>query len=253
MSYGIRRRIDLLNQWGWVFYRTSYTLQSDQQWPAVVSRINQLMTRSMLQRYTDMTRSQENHVFQLLNLTILEDKERFQNATFDDLRQHFLEWAPQQPKFQRSYNADPFWAVFLVIDEKAISSLLNSPDERDLSLTYKEFYLYVVQANFPNGPNWRSDVDAWYEEADALEAQSTDEEEDSPGSDEDAEDDEQGDTDGQSTDEEEDFATIYEMNHPSDANEAETPHWPGHFRLGIYFMFMLWKELLLTDLVKPET
>jgi hypothetical protein len=58
----------------------------------------------------------------------MEDEEKFQDATFNQLRLHFKEWAPVQPHFTHRYY-DPRWTAFLVIDEIAISTLSNVPLE----------------------------------------------------------------------------------------------------------------------------
>jgi hypothetical protein len=141
---------------GWVVYRTTYT--DDEKW----KRCNEILQKELR---TESSRYDHDTYLSHLEFPVLEDSERFDEATTATLRQHFLEWrAEREPEYQRDITAreerNPrsglvmVWPMqylyFIRVDEGYMNTIL----ELDTNPEGATPWIDVVEADWPPGPNY---------------------------------------------------------------------------------------------------
>lgn len=119
-------------KWGWVIYRSTY--QNDEDWNCFKGVITEAMRKSIEHHKTP---DLDHSLNQSLSLTFLEDRPNFENASKDQLRAHFQEWAQrayyaENPRPFEEFNPDlataPRYRYFIQIDEKSLQSLLHDTE-----------------------------------------------------------------------------------------------------------------------------
>lgn len=111
--------------WGFMIYRTVYTPESDRHWLSAVEAIQKNLFRS-INFSLEHLRNQHEKPYRLLRegyrSIVVDDKDRFDGATKDQVRQHFKEWVDKENGF--------FGVRFrfcLLVDEEALQSIIRTP------------------------------------------------------------------------------------------------------------------------------
>ncbi|KAF2495512.1 hypothetical protein BU16DRAFT_391586 [Lophium mytilinum] len=120
----IRARLRSLkhNKWGFIIYRCTYT--SDSAWNLLMERLHE-GAREALEE------SDSLDLLAMLDLTVRDDQSRFDGATKDEVRKHFLEWT----KSKDAAAEQP---------DDAVKAFLNDPAGGMNGLTARyQFPIYV--------------------------------------------------------------------------------------------------------------
>jgi hypothetical protein len=130
MTEYLRQLMEGNEKWGWVIYRTVYTPESDQQWEDVMKRLDELALANFDE--SNMNSTNDRVVGAAVRAKygniILDDKEKFNNAPWELLEQHYNDWVPTaSPRFPLEHYKNAMWKGFLVIDETSIPKILNAP------------------------------------------------------------------------------------------------------------------------------
>lgn len=122
------------DSWGWVIYRCTYN--SDNDWATFMEKLR-AETHSMLNKYgaTDAMANQ-------LVWTVIDDRERLENATKSDVRRMFSEWvsspeaAAEQPNARRSPSETPMarYNYCIHVDATSLRSVLDDSEDWHLNL-----------------------------------------------------------------------------------------------------------------------
>lgn len=147
-----RRRLERrgLDKWGFVIYRCSYS--DDQAWADCKSiflgRAHHLL-------------SDKAELANTLDLKVFDDIAAFRDASKEDLRRHFQEWARsawprEQPRAQQQVNLFPEllprYRYFVQIDQAAMESVLENLDIRNID-PWDTGFVNLVDAH------WKSQAD----------------------------------------------------------------------------------------------
>lgn len=115
-----------IEKWGWVFYRTTY--KDDEAWDIFKQKVD-ISVRSIIN--LDPRSEINEAMFDKLKFIFIEDKEKFDGASKEDLRAHFQEWvadsfSAENPHADRKllYDNEPVarYRFFFEIDEDALCS-----------------------------------------------------------------------------------------------------------------------------------
>lgn len=116
--------------WEYVIYRTTYTPQSDTSFPQIVNVLNSYFNNGSLSEYAPLqkklfsaepTRYPEScseHP-----PLIMADPTRFDGASIESIRDHFLSWVNKQEK--RDYTT--MYPTCIVVDEECLQAFLDTP------------------------------------------------------------------------------------------------------------------------------
>ncbi|RAH81634.1 hypothetical protein BO86DRAFT_389384 [Aspergillus japonicus CBS 114.51] len=114
--------------WGLVIYRCTYS--SDADWEEFMSRLLYRL-RSRLEHYYDGL-----DMLDSFQLTVMDDKARFDGANPDAIRGHFDEWAPAACEAEQGilptvarYMCIARYGLCIMVDEEALRSVLAIPHE----------------------------------------------------------------------------------------------------------------------------
>jgi hypothetical protein len=129
----IKRNLNQDNhdRWGFAIYRCTYG--DDAAWERFKDII---ATRAQ----KEIRKLGEPEILDKLELTIFEDREIFDNAKTDFLREHFNQWKRdslprEQPRTTRSTEVmlekTPRYRYFIRVDREALDSVLGAPGNRD--------------------------------------------------------------------------------------------------------------------------
>ena len=117
-------------KWGWHIYRCTYS--SDDDWSAFMEKLR-TTTQSTIEFYGGTCRAvAKQHIF-----TVVEDRERLENATKSDVRSMFRDWvnspeaAAEQPDAKTSLSVAPMarYLYCMHVDEESLRSVLD--DSKD--------------------------------------------------------------------------------------------------------------------------
>lgn len=134
--------------WGYVIYRTVYTAQSDSQWRIAISTLIRLSDKEIDEHNEISVRgdtgpqvAQDMKDFRRFDLR--DDREKFNNASMDDLRKHYQQWMEDMAQPGICIRGmDPRAKAFLVIDEECLNSIISAPEE--LSWEEKENHFVKI-------------------------------------------------------------------------------------------------------------
>ena len=155
--YGYERR----GRWGFAIYRTVYTIESETLFPIAVQRLDRYLKEGFKNYGTPENRKEEEAQLlsqikqQNVNNEVLDNKEKFENATFDELRAHFEEWIEGKDEENRWFGAGA--RVFIVVDQEALESIVGAPEEPYLPLEddiveFSRYFTKVVDRDYSVGP-----------------------------------------------------------------------------------------------------
>jgi hypothetical protein len=190
--------------WGWVIYRTVYDPESDEKWDQVVKRLDELIISDFEAENASQDPGRRNMAREKYRNTILQDKEKFENAPIEILEQHFEEWAPTAAKYEGEEYYSATWKAFLVVDANAMDAILRIPTTKEDELAEAggdpSTYAITVAEKIPKADNYEYDYENeeehWLDE------------------------------------EEEDYDVV-----------APARSWPGHFQVSIYRLYGFWIAL----------
>jgi len=114
--------------WGYVIYRTVYKAESDTLFPKALAKLDTYVRaeiQSDLAKEPIFDHEPNRQIALRYQNTILEDKEKYNGATLDQIRGYFLEWIEQQGKELR-HSAE--FQVYLVVDEEVMNELPMFPN-----------------------------------------------------------------------------------------------------------------------------
>jgi hypothetical protein len=215
MTEQLRRQTEGIEHWGWVIYRTVYTPESDQLWGEVMKRFDELVLTNFNKRYFNSTcdlvlaaavRDRYRNI-------ILDDKEKFNNAPWELLEQHYKDWVPtSSPRFAHEYEKNALWKAFLILDEAAISKILNAPsiqEEQDSLLETSPESCSITIVGLAEEPeNYEFDWDTGEEH--------------------------------------------YLDEDDPDYDIVASRTWPGHFQVSIFMLYGLWENLSYANTIAEE-
>jgi len=129
----IKRNLNQDNhdRWGFAIYRCTYG--DDAAW----ERFKDIIATRAQKEIRELG---EPEILDKLELTIFEDREIFDNAKTDFLREHFNQWKRdslqrEQPRTTRSTEVmlekTPRYRYFIRVDREALDSVLGAPGNRD--------------------------------------------------------------------------------------------------------------------------
>ncbi|KAB8222313.1 hypothetical protein BDV33DRAFT_168892 [Aspergillus novoparasiticus] len=136
--------------WGYIIYRTVYTAESDKLWPLAMAKLHRFIKHSIMQdyslqvdRYGDNSRPeqlvQESH-----KDVIISDKQRWDGAGIEQIRQHFKSYLGKT-KLGMDRGRGRFEAC-MVIDERSLKSIIASPEPGSKS-RFRQPYAFVGMAD----------------------------------------------------------------------------------------------------------
>ncbi|CAI7572081.1 unnamed protein product [Penicillium pancosmium] len=128
--------------WGYVIYRTSFGSISDQDWAAVVAKIDRILSRFPFQpNIHELVREGYRNV-------IIEDP-NLENASTDTIRKRHVEWVKERG-YSHNMGA-PRFDYCLVLNDRSIRSILASSEPDDKSNFGLVGYVNVIDCDFdPN-------------------------------------------------------------------------------------------------------
>jgi hypothetical protein len=129
----VKRNLDQDNhdRWGFAIYRCTYG--DDAAW----DRFKDIITARAQKEIRELD---EPEILDKLEWTIFDDREIFDNATADFLREHFNQWKRdncqrEQPRATRPVEVmllkTPRYRYFIRVDREALDSVLGAPGNRD--------------------------------------------------------------------------------------------------------------------------
>lgn len=203
MGHPLVKKLDQTGDWGWVIYRTVYSPQSDQHWEQVLRRLDELIRFD----FDDFNFAGDPGdcavAWDKYRNVIFQDRERFQGASLESLKQHFGEWAPTNQTYHSNHSYSATWRAFLVIDDAAVNTILSLPTASAKELRqnggHRANYSITAVAQFEEQEYY------WYDEDTGEEHFSSEPQE-------------------------------------GDSRGTEPP-WPGHFQVSLYSLHTFWCEL----------
>ncbi|KAK6829071.1 hypothetical protein RU639_003706 [Aspergillus parasiticus] len=118
--------------WGYIIYRTVYTIESDELWPLAMAKLTRFINDEIEQdlreypdRYGDNPRPerlvQESH-----RDVVISDKQRWNGAGIEEVRQHFADYL-RKTKLGVDGGCGRFQAC-MVIDDRSLKSIIACPE-----------------------------------------------------------------------------------------------------------------------------
>ncbi|KAJ5692950.1 hypothetical protein N7462_002373 [Penicillium macrosclerotiorum] len=142
--------------WGFVIYRTSFRTTSDQDWTAVIEKIDRYCHRRIFhtqEGFGDQFAPQPNIrelVWEGYRNVIVEDP-NLEFAPIDTIRKRHIEWVEGQG-YDRHIGR-PRFDYCIVLDDRSIRSILASSEPDDKSDSALVGYVNVIDCDFdPNDP-----------------------------------------------------------------------------------------------------
>ncbi|PLB55402.1 hypothetical protein P170DRAFT_432945 [Aspergillus steynii IBT 23096] len=112
--------------WGYVVYRTTYTPESNTQFPKVLEMLETWIKREIYKDLNDLENADpapNNEIWARHRFTVIEDENALNGATIDTVRAHFEQWV--EDKCQRDmWNK---YRICMVIDDDILQRLVDVP------------------------------------------------------------------------------------------------------------------------------
>ena len=149
-------REDGHSKWGWIIYRCTY--DSDEQWQAFLERFGYYVHATLVFHNGQNLESS-------LDIQVLQERELFDGATPDDVRQYFKQWADVASEQEQGRPAGRAqrYRYCLHVDQEAVESVLAGPEPPGDELGGG----YVNIVMIP--PGCGTEIDSPEEEAEATE------------------------------------------------------------------------------------
>jgi hypothetical protein len=199
--------------WGWVIYRTVYTAESKQHWDSMLRTLDKLLLADFEYFNYGEDPGAMNVARDKYRNFVLEDEEKYNNATPENLEIHFRDWTATIPDIDKGRYYSATWKSFLVLDAQAFTNIQNATvrDREMMRSAKKEDILYGITAvsRQPDPFNYEFDYETgeehWLD------------------------------------DEEPEFEHV-----------QPTPSWPGHFPVSIYALYRFWESLTGDEILMEE-
>lgn len=128
------------DKWGWRIYRCTYS--SDDDWSEFMKRL-----RTMTQSMVDSGGATYGAVAKQLVWTVVEDRERLENATKSDVRRMFKDWVSSSEAAAEQPNAKgPLSRVGMArylycmhVDEESLRSVLDDSDDWHVNIVDRDW------------------------------------------------------------------------------------------------------------------
>ncbi|KAF9888814.1 hypothetical protein FE257_008183 [Aspergillus nanangensis] len=138
--------------WGFIIYRTIYTPESDELWPAVLSKFTRYIHYEIdCQCDVVDDRMPEQLVHESHQDVIISDK-KWDGASVDQIRENFLSYLVTTPRGLEFTN--PRFKGCLVIDAPALESLLHAPEPENWQFGMQRPFVGMVDAQYVEGQRW---------------------------------------------------------------------------------------------------
>ncbi|RMJ21343.1 hypothetical protein PHISP_07783 [Aspergillus sp. HF37] len=153
----LRRSCNQSWPWGYVIYRTVYTPESDTHWSAALAKFNRYIhyeidaERRHGSEETDLY--PERLVNDMYRNVVFSDKDRFDGASIEQIREHFNQWK-ESHEFEAgvTYSGSlTRYNVCLIVDEKALSSLVGSVEPGKREFRDPHGHCITVDSNYNGG------------------------------------------------------------------------------------------------------
>jgi hypothetical protein len=134
-----------------MIYQTVYTPQSDEYWSAAMEKLDRYIHHSIDRIDGDNLGDPypERLIHESYRNVVLHDKEQFDGASIEQIREHFNQWKPDRGYF---YNLGRY-NMCLMVDEKALLSLVRSvePEERESGSGGPPGYCIAIDPDYDGG------------------------------------------------------------------------------------------------------
>ncbi|KFX99345.1 hypothetical protein O988_03907 [Pseudogymnoascus sp. VKM F-3808] len=135
-------------KWGYAIYRTVYTAESDTLFPLALAKLDGYVHCEIdWDLYDDPTYdpAPNRDIRERYENVILEDRERYDGASMNSIREYFKQWVEEQGK---DVGDSPRFQICLVFDEVAVRALSDAPDPLPSSDAPPSVLIRVVDGKF---------------------------------------------------------------------------------------------------------
>ncbi|KFY01582.1 hypothetical protein V490_00846 [Pseudogymnoascus sp. VKM F-3557] len=135
-------------KWGYAIYRTVYTPESDALFPLALAKLDGYVHCEIdWDLYKDPTYDPvpNREIRERYENVVLEDRERYDGASMDSIREYFRQWVEGQGK---DVGDSPRFQICLVFDEAAVRALSAAPDPLPSSGAPPGVLIRVVDGEF---------------------------------------------------------------------------------------------------------
>jgi hypothetical protein len=209
----LNRKHETTGSWGWVIYRTVYTPESDQHWDSVLKALDKLLLADFEYFNYGEDPGAMNVARDSYRNFVLEDKEKYNDATPEDLEIHFRDWTATIPEIDNNRNYSATWKAFLVLDAQTFARIQNATvmDRVKMRKAKTEDMLHGITAvsRVEHSDNYEFDYETGEEHW---------------------------------LDEEE----------PDYEHVQPAPSWPGHFPVSVFTLYRFWEALTGGDMLMEE-
>jgi len=199
--------------WGWVIYRTVYTPESKQHWDSVLETLDKLLLADFEYFNSGEDPGAMNVARENYRRFVLEDEEKYDKASPEDLEINFSDWTATVPEIENGSNYSATWKAFLILDVEAFTRIHNATvrDPEMLRTAKVEDILHGITAvaRKPSPDNYELDQETGEEHW---------------------------------LDEEE----------PDFEHASSAPSWPGHFPVSIFALYRFWESLTGGEMIMEE-
>jgi hypothetical protein len=144
-------------KWGYAIYRTVYTPESDALFPLALAKLDAYVYREIGWDLYDDSRAAHTpekppydpapnqEIRERYENVVLEDRERYDSASMDSIREYFRQWVEGQGKW---VGDDPRFQICLVFDDAAVRALSDAPDPLPSNRSPPGVLIRVVDGKF---------------------------------------------------------------------------------------------------------
>lgn len=142
--------------WGYVIYRTTYTLQFNTAFSQIVDILNSHIKHELFSEYASIPKNKlfdaeptpYHEIWSHHLPVIMSDPTRFDGASIDSIRAHFLSWVDTRQKRDHT----TLYQTCIVIDEESVKAFLDAPlpkekSESDRMRIHPIRYVKVITAS----------------------------------------------------------------------------------------------------------
>jgi hypothetical protein len=130
-----------------MIYRTVYTSQSDEYWSAAMEKLDRYIHYSINANAGDGDPYPERLIHESYRNVVLHNKEKFDRASIEQVREHFNQWRPDSGHFTGlgRYN------MCLMVDEKALLSLVKCVEPEVKEFGDPPGYCIMIDPEYDGG------------------------------------------------------------------------------------------------------
>jgi hypothetical protein len=212
-SRPLSRKHDRSGTWGWIIYRTVYTPESHEHWEEFKKHLDDLILSDFEGFHCDADPGSLNVGRENYCNYILEDEQRFKNASPEDLEVHFQQFTAETPDIDRDSRYSATWKAFLIVDEKAFNCVLSAPVQKKAMFRQTgarmQDYIITAVARQPDPDNVYYDEDTGEER-------------------------------------------ILDEDEPDYEHINSPPSWPGQIQVSAVVLYTFWEELTGEEAILEE-